>query len=38
MSKTRFERQYGRISGNYKDADIEGLKKSDKVVKIMDMQ
>lgn len=34
MSKSTIERQYKKISGNYNDADIEGLKKSNKAVKI----
>ena len=34
---SKIERQYKRISENYKDADIEGLKVSNKAVKIMGM-
>ena len=35
---SKIERQYKRISENYKDADIEGLKVSNKAVKLMRMQ
>ena len=37
MSKSTIERQYKRISENYKDADIDGLKVSKRAVKILGM-
>lgn len=38
MSKSTIERQYKRISENYKEVDIEHLNRSNKAVNLMGMQ
>ena len=38
MSKSSIEKQYKKITEKYNDADIEGLKISNKAVKIMGIQ